>query len=142
MSSSSRSETNGSPSATTTPLAIRRLTPTEHLAWIQHTAGSVSFLQTPAWGKVKADWRSESLGWFSGDDLVGTGLVLYRPIPRTPWSLAYVPEGPSAPWVDGHPLARKPALLRRAAAEIVRVRPDADADDVVLWAEARLAASE
>lgn len=86
-------------------MAIRRLTPTEHLEWIQHTAGSVSFLQTPAWGKVKADWRSESLGWFSGDDLVGTGLVLYRPIPRTPWSLAYVPEGPCAPWVEGHPLA-------------------------------------
>ncbi|HQZ33771.1 MAG TPA: hypothetical protein PK020_05055 [Ilumatobacteraceae bacterium] len=43
--------------------------------------------------------------------------------------------------LDGHPLARKPVLLRRAAAEIVRVRPDADADDVVLWAEARLAAS-
>lgn len=43
--------------------------------------------------------------------------------------------------LDGHPLASQPGLLRRAAAEIVRTRPDADADDVVLWAEARAAAS-
>ena len=27
---------------------------------------SVSFLQTPAWGRVKSEWRSESLGWFNG----------------------------------------------------------------------------
>jgi hypothetical protein len=43
--------------------------------------------------------------------------------------------------LDGHPLAARPDLLRRAAAEIVEKRPDADADDVVLWAEARAAAS-
>lgn len=39
--------------------------------------------------------------------------------------------------LDGHPLAREHARLRRAAAEIVERHPDADADDVVLWAEAR-----
>ena len=38
---------------------------------------SVSFLQTPAWGQVKSEWRSESVGWFNGtDDPVGAGLVL------------------------------------------------------------------
>lgn len=39
--------------------------------------------------------------------------------------------------LDGHPLARKPAVLRRAAVQIVRMRPNADADDVLLWAEAQ-----
>ena len=37
---------------------------------------------------------------------------------------------------DGHPLAAAPELLARAADEIVRRHPDADADDVLLWAEA------
>lgn len=43
--------------------------------------------------------------------------------------------------LDGHPLAHTPAKLRRAAAEIGRFRPHADADDVVLWAQAQQAAS-
>lgn len=43
--------------------------------------------------------------------------------------------------LDGHPLAADPARLRDAAAQIARRRPDADADDVLLWAEAQAAAS-
>jgi hypothetical protein len=43
--------------------------------------------------------------------------------------------------IDGHPLACRPDLLREAADEIIRIRPDADADDVLLWAEARASAS-
>ena len=42
--------------------------------------------------------------------------------------------------LDGHPLAGRPDLLCQAADEIIRTRPDADADDVVLWAEARASA--
>jgi hypothetical protein len=38
--------------------------------------------------------------------------------------------------LDGSPLARQPALIRRAAKAIVKSHPDADADDVLLWAEA------
>jgi hypothetical protein len=38
--------------------------------------------------------------------------------------------------LDGHPLARRPALIQRAAEAIVEQHPDADADDVLLWAEA------
>ena len=38
--------------------------------------------------------------------------------------------------LDGNPLAAQPALIRRAAKAIVKSRPDADADDVLLWAEA------
>lgn len=43
--------------------------------------------------------------------------------------------------LDGHPLAGRPDLLRQAADEITRTHPDADADDVLLWAEARASAS-
>jgi hypothetical protein len=39
--------------------------------------------------------------------------------------------------LDGHPLANEPARLRRAAAQIVALHPDADADAVLLWAEAQ-----
>jgi hypothetical protein len=42
--------------------------------------------------------------------------------------------------LDAHPLAARPELLRRAATELVRNHPYADADDVLLWAEARTAA--
>jgi hypothetical protein len=39
--------------------------------------------------------------------------------------------------LDGHPLASEPGLLRQAAGEIIARHPLADADDVLLWAEAR-----
>ncbi len=38
--------------------------------------------------------------------------------------------------LDGHTLAAPPEVLRRAAEVIVERRPNADADDVLLWAEA------
>jgi Arc/MetJ-type ribon-helix-helix transcriptional regulator len=37
--------------------------------------------------------------------------------------------------LEASSLAATPRLIERAAAEVVRVRPDADADDVLLWAE-------
>lgn len=65
-------------------------------------AEQVSFLQTPEWGRVKSAWRPESLGWFSGSELVGTALVLHRDLPALPplgrRSLAYLPEGPTVDW--------------------------------------------
>jgi len=42
----------------------------------------------------------------------------------------------AAEW-DGSPLAKQPDLLRRAAEEIVQRHPDAEPEDVLLWAEAR-----
>src|SRR5712692_10417933 len=39
--------------------------------------------------------------------------------------------------LDGHPLGAEPERLRQAAAEITGKHPDASADDVLLWAEAR-----
>lgn len=43
--------------------------------------------------------------------------------------------------IDGNPLANKPELLRQAAAEIVERHPEATADEVLLWAEAREASA-
>lgn len=63
----------------------------------------VSFLQAPAWGRVKSGWRPESLGWFTESaELVGTALVLHRDLPAAAVlgrrSLAYIPEGPTVDW--------------------------------------------
>lgn len=41
---------------------------------------------------------------------------------------------------DGSPLANQPQLLEQAAAEVLARHPEADADDVLLWAEAQQAA--
>jgi len=81
-------------------LTVRRISQDQHLAWID-TRDFVSFLQLPQWGQVKAGWRPASIGWFDGSTLVGTGLVLYRPVPRMPRrSLAYLPEGPCIDWLN------------------------------------------
>lgn len=42
---------------------------------------------------------------------------------------------------DGSPLAQRPDLIARAAGEVLARHPDADADDVLLWVEAQLAAT-
>ena len=42
----------------------------------------------------------------------------------------------AAEW-DGSPLAQRPELLRRYAEEIQQRHPNAEPEDVVLWAEAR-----
>ncbi|WP_244930661.1 peptidoglycan bridge formation glycyltransferase FemA/FemB family protein [Nocardioides sp. W7] len=78
-------------------LSVREISPEEHLAFLR-TRPSASFLQTPAWGQVKAEWRRESLGWYDGGQLVGAALVLYRQLPRLKRYLAYLPEGPVIDW--------------------------------------------
>lgn len=80
-------------------LEVREISRQEHLAAIADRA-SVSFLQTPAWGEVKREWRAESVGWFDGDKLNGTALVLYRQAPRIKRFLAYIPEGPAIDWAN------------------------------------------
>lgn len=76
----------------------------EHLSFLA-TRRSASFLQTPAWGKVKSEWRRESLGWHRAGsgagtqgELVGVALVLYRQLPKVKRYLAYLPEGPVIDW--------------------------------------------
>ena len=101
------------------------ITAAEHLAFAQ-TQRSVSFLQTPGWGRVKTEWRSESLGWYDAGQLVGAGLVLHRPVPRLErYTLAYLPEGPAIDWtgeIDAwlDPLA---AYLKAYGAFAIRLGP-------------------
>ena len=80
------------------PLQVREIDEAAHR---EHVASrpSASFLQTPGWGRVKAEWRRESVGFFDdGDRLVGSALVLYRQLPKVKRYLAYVPEGPVLDW--------------------------------------------
>jgi lipid II:glycine glycyltransferase (peptidoglycan interpeptide bridge formation enzyme) len=96
-----------SPAAASAALAVRPIDEAGHLAFLLGAPEPehVSFLQMPAWGRVKADWRPCSLGWFDGERLVGTALVLLRDLPSIPLlgrrSLAYIPEGPTVDWYGG-----------------------------------------
>jgi len=82
-------------------LTVAAITAEEHLAFLG-AQRSASFLQTPAWGAVKAEWRSESIGWRdTSGAVVGAGLVLHRPVPKLrKYTLAYLPEGPTIDWAD------------------------------------------
>ncbi|MFL6132948.1 MAG: lipid II:glycine glycyltransferase FemX, partial [Nocardioidaceae bacterium] len=110
-------------------LTVRTVTPEQHLDFLRSwtaDGGAASFLQTPAWGEVKSEWRRESLGWFDGQELVGVGLVLYRQLPKVKRYLAYLPEGPVVDWDAEdlrawlNPMVRH---LRKAGAFGVRMGP-------------------
>ncbi|WP_139979645.1 lipid II:glycine glycyltransferase FemX [Nocardioides litoris] len=104
---------------------VRVTSAEDHLAFVAGLR-SASFLQTPAWGAVKAEWRHESLGWFDGGTQVGAALVLYRQLPKVKRYLAYLPEGPLLPWDTAdlgallEPLARH---LKAQGAFGVRIGP-------------------
>ncbi len=82
------------------PLTVKQISAAEHLEFVQRLPNA-SFLQTPSWAGVKAEWGNRSLGWFDGEELIGVGLVLTRQIPRMKNFLAYLPEGPVLPWNSG-----------------------------------------
>jgi lipid II:glycine glycyltransferase (peptidoglycan interpeptide bridge formation enzyme) len=109
----------------TTPLSVRTITAEEHLRFVA-SRRSASFLQVPAWGEVKSDWRRESIGWERAGELVGAGLVLYRQLPKVRRFLAYLPEGPVIDWaaddLDAW-LAPMVAHLRRQRAFGIRMGP-------------------
>lgn len=106
-------------------LTVGPLSAAEHLAFVQRQR-TVSFQQTPAWGKVKTEWRNESLGWYDGQRLVGAGLVLHRPVPRLKGlTLAYLPWGPVIDWTGEieawlNPLADR---LKTHGAFAIRLAP-------------------
>ncbi|MER7839320.1 peptidoglycan bridge formation glycyltransferase FemA/FemB family protein [Streptomyces sp. NPDC096040] len=84
----------------TAALRLQPISRAEHLAFAG-SRPSVSHMQLPSWGDVKADWRAESLGWFDGEGrIVGAGLVLLRALPKVKRCLAYLPEGPVIDWHD------------------------------------------
>ncbi|MCD4533142.1 aminoacyltransferase [Nocardioides sp. cx-169] len=78
-------------------MSVREISEQDHRAFLD-SRDSASFLQTPAWGRVKGEWRRESLGWYDGTELVGAALVLYRQLPKIRRYLAYLPEGPVIDW--------------------------------------------
>jgi vancomycin resistance protein VanK len=127
--------TSPDPTAASTPatfgLTVRTITSEQHLDFLRGLAargGSASFLQTPAWGAVKSEWRRESLGWFrpGSNEPVGAGLVLYRQLPKVKRYLAYLPEGPVVDWEAADlrawltPMVRH---LKKAGAFGVRMGP-------------------
>lgn len=61
----------------------------------------------------------------------------YRQRPDAQPSLAEIAHALAVQ--DGSPLAERPDLLTAAASAVLERRPNADADDVLLWAEAQLA---
>jgi vancomycin resistance protein VanK len=106
-------------------LTVRPISAEEHLAFVARQR-SVSFLQTPAWGRVKTEWRSESLGWHDGRQLFGTALVLYRPVPHLGrYTLAYLPGGPAIDWTGdiGAWLGPLAAYLKAKGAFAIRIAP-------------------
>jgi len=113
----------------TAQVGVRAISAAEHADYLA-TLPAASFLQTPAWGRLKSDWRAESVGWFdpaAPDRLVGVSLVLYRQIPKVKRYLAYLPEGPVLDWSDlGRVEAALGALrgyLKDAGAFAVRIGP-------------------
>lgn len=107
------------------PIAVRPISAEAHVNFI-HDRGGASFLQTPAWGRVKSGWGSESLGWFRGEQLQGVGLALYRTLPVIGRSLAYLPEGPVLNWEAedvGEMLTALTAYMRDHRAFAVRMGP-------------------
>jgi lipid II:glycine glycyltransferase (peptidoglycan interpeptide bridge formation enzyme) len=106
--------------------SVRPITPTEHREHLA-TLPSASFLQTPGWAKVKAEWRSESIGFFDDSGTrQGVALVLYRKLPKLNRFLAYLPEGPVLDWDTdrlGDWLAPMVAHLKEQGAFAVRIGP-------------------
>jgi hypothetical protein len=67
------------------------------------------------------------------------GQALEQHYEEHPWARPNLYQlGVATAVMTGNPLAERKDLLRRAAREVKRLRPDADGDDVVLWAEALL----
>lgn len=113
------------PIAVSDHITVRDISTAEHLTWLRGQP-SASFLQTPAWGEVKQGWRSESIGWFEGGQLVGAALVLHRSLPMIRRTLAYIPEGPCIDWSSPRLLEMLKALrghLRAKKAFALRIGP-------------------
>ena len=74
-------------------LILKEIDKETHVEFLKNNQ-TFSFLQLPCWAEVKSGWKSKSVGWFDERKLVCVGLILIRNIPKTKWSLFYLPEGP------------------------------------------------
>lgn len=108
---------------TSTQLSVRQIPADDHLA---HLAShpEASFMQLPAWARVKGEWRPEYLGWFDpAGTLRASVQVLHRPVPKLKYTLAYLPEGPVADWNEVDPGdVTAPMLAHFKATKVFLVR--------------------
>jgi hypothetical protein len=90
-------------------LTVRTITAREHQTYVA-SRPSVAIEQTPGWGRGFVAARTESVGWFDGDTLIGAGLFRYRGLPRLPQrSVAVFEAGPDIDWTG----RRRPKLTLR-----------------------------
>lgn len=108
---------------TSTQLSVRQIPAADHLA---HLAShpEASFMQLPAWARVKGEWRAEYLGWFDAAGALHASVqVLHRPVPVLKYTLAYLPEGPVANWDELDPAdVTAPMLAHFKATKVFLVR--------------------
>lgn len=88
------------------PLTVRTITAAEHRTYIS-SRPEVPLEQTPGWARGFVTVRSQSVGWFDNDRLIGAGLFRYRGLPRLPMrSVAIFDSGPDIDWTG----VRRPQL--------------------------------
>ncbi len=118
-------------------LSVHAISALEHRAYIA-AHPKIPLRQTPGWARGFESCRTESIGWFEGDTLIGAGLVRYRGLPRLPMrTIAVLSGGPDIDWTGQrrpqHPLTywTEPlgAFLRKRGAIAVRVNPNVTHQD-------------
>ena len=110
---------------------VRRISAAEVAAYLTDRR-DIPLQQRPSFAAVKAEWQHLFLGWFTqtgaraGEKMVGSAVVLLRPLPRTRYTLAYIPEGPLLDWDSPDALTALPPLLevlRAHGAFMVKIGP-------------------
>ncbi|WP_114571035.1 lipid II:glycine glycyltransferase FemX [Exiguobacterium flavidum] len=97
----------------------------------QHPKGDL--LQLPAWGEVKKGWDHERIAVGDSNGPVGTGLLLFKKVPKLPYTLCYAPRG----FVVDYDDLEAVAALRDAAVEVakqhkaiaIKIDPNVDRDE-------------
>src|SRR5699024_11929490 len=83
-------------------ISVRPISTEQHLDVLARR-GSASFLQTPAWARVKVEWRGEALGLVAsaaGDEAFGGAPGTFRELRKLKRHFAYLPEGPVLDWAS------------------------------------------
>lgn len=68
--------------------------------------------QWPSFTVTKSEWSHLYLGWFDGEQLIGTALVLGRKLPKINRWFAYCPEGPVLDWHQANAVDQLVPMLK------------------------------